>query len=92
MVPQVRLLELVAAFLHGIFPTQGLNLHLLLDRRILYHSATREAHGIWKVPTKGEGASSEVCDTCQGYEGFREGTACSGLEAVSRKFNERDII
>ena len=31
------------ALLQGIFPTQGLNLHLLHCRRILYHWATREA-------------------------------------------------
>ena len=29
--------------LQGIFPTQGLNLHLLLGRWVLYHWATREA-------------------------------------------------
>ena len=33
--------------LQGIFPTQGLNLHLLHCRWILYHWATRDAQEIW---------------------------------------------
>ena len=31
------------SFLQGIFPTQGLNLYLLLCRQVLYHWVTREA-------------------------------------------------
>ena len=34
--------------LQGIFPTPGSNLHLLLDRWILYHWATREAQCTWQ--------------------------------------------
>ena len=38
-----RILEWVAIFSKGIFPTQGLNLHLLHCKKILYHWATRQA-------------------------------------------------
>ena len=42
-ISQLRIMELGCQFLlQGFFPTQGLNSHLLLGSRILYHRATRE--------------------------------------------------
>ena len=50
-VSQMRILEWVA-ILHGISLMQGLNLHLLLVWRVLYHYATCEAHISWHLSPK----------------------------------------
>ena len=50
-VSQMRTLEWVA-ILQGSPLRQGLNLHLLLVRRVLYHCATWEAHILWHLSPK----------------------------------------
>ena len=70
---QARILEWVAIFLQGIFPTQGSNLHLL-NWQIIYHGAT------CIPPATAAAKSLQLCPTlCNPIDGSPPGSPLSGI-------------
>ena len=70
---QARILEWVAIFLQGIFPTQGSNLHLL-NWQIIYHGAT------CIPPATAAAKSLQLCPTlCNPIDGSPPGSPVPGI-------------